>query len=85
MKCCSLGPSVTQSLWSVDRSISSALQKDASACLYIFHTLCCCTGNRQNRSGLSCNMGSYTQGRAAHLPGNNRASVLEVFICLRSV
>ncbi len=51
MKCCSVGKSFFQSAMSLERSISSAVQKDASASLYIFQMSECWMGKRMKRWG----------------------------------
>merc|ERR1719265_355236 len=58
MKCCSLSANESQSLVSWDRSISSAVQKDASCFLYISHICGYWMGNITQRRGFSTNRGS---------------------------
>src|SRR6202012_4126501 len=50
---------VSQSVKSEARSISSAVQKLASACLYICQMSLCFIGNRTKRSLFSVNKGSF--------------------------
>ncbi len=49
MKCCSVGESLFQSAALAERLISSAVQKDASAFLYIRQILLCWMGKRTKR------------------------------------
>lgn len=49
MKCCSPGVSVSQSLWSIERSISSLVQNDATCCLYMRYMSFYLIGNNTNR------------------------------------
>ena len=58
MKCFSLLVSFSQSLMSAARSISSAVQKDASAFLYMCHTSGCLIGKSTKRCLFSMSMGS---------------------------
>jgi hypothetical protein len=51
MKCCSVGESFFQSAMSLERSISLAVQKDASAFLYIFQMSECWMGKRTKQWG----------------------------------
>ena len=51
MKCCSVDKSLFQSAVSAERSISSAVQKDASAFLYILQMSLCWMGKRTKRRG----------------------------------
>ena len=53
MKCCSIGESLFQSVVSAERSISLAVQKDASAYLYILQMLLCWMGKRTKRLGFA--------------------------------
>jgi hypothetical protein len=46
MKCCSVGESLFQSVVSAERWISSSVQKDASAFLYILQMSSCWMGKR---------------------------------------
>ena len=63
MKVRSLSCRLSQSVTSLVRSISSAVQKDASAFLYIFQMSSCAMGKRTKWLGLSCRSGS--RGRSA--------------------
>jgi hypothetical protein len=58
MKCCSVGESSAQSEASAERSISLAVQNDASAFLYILQMLLCWMGKRTKRWGFSRRSGS---------------------------
>merc|ERR1719375_2986671 len=58
MKYCSFVDKLSQSFVSCDRSISSAVQKDASCFLYISQTAGYCIGNITHRFGLSMSSGS---------------------------
>jgi hypothetical protein len=49
MKCCSVVESPSQSTALLERSISSAVQKEASAFLYILQMLLCWMGKRTKR------------------------------------
>jgi hypothetical protein len=63
MKCCSVVETLFQSVASAARSISSAVEKEALAFLYILQMLLCWMGNRTKRWGFACRSGS-----AASLP-----------------
>lgn len=58
MKCCSPGVSFSQSFWSILRSISSLVQKDATCCFYIRYMSFYLIGNNTNRLFSSCKRNS---------------------------
>ena len=58
MKCCSVSVSLFESVVSAERSISSAVQKDASAFLYILQMLSCWMEKRTKRLWLAWRNGS---------------------------
>ena len=58
MKCCSVVESPSQSTASLERSISSAVQKEASAFLYILQMSLCWMGKRTKRWGFAWRSGS---------------------------
>ncbi len=58
MKCCSIVESLSQSTALLERSISSAVQKEASAFLYILQMSLCWMGKRTKQRGLAWRSGS---------------------------
>ncbi len=58
IKCCSDGESFSQSVMSLERSISLAVQKDASAFFYILQMLGCWMGKSTKRWGFGRSSGS---------------------------
>ena len=63
MKLRSVSDSLIQSVRSAERSISSAVQKEASAFLYILQMSLCWVGKRTKRWGFACRSGSAARVR----------------------
>jgi hypothetical protein len=76
MKCCSVGESLFESVVSAERSISSAVQKDASAFLYILQMLSCWMGKRTKQLGLA-----WRNGLGARWPFIFAALCLDALCC----